>query len=184
MRLARGGGLGSLRPLAPVQGPRWSPLAELRREELRAYLRGRGVPWREDLTNADPFTARNRWRGLLGPLRAEAPELDRALFETHRQAAEAEASASALVAPGGGARWSLGEASIALRRGAWEEPELRWTLDLAFRRLGWEREADLLRGLAPWLRERLARGRKPSQWGHFQLEPEPGGAWGHLRLKA
>lgn len=184
LRLARGGGLGSLRPLAPRQGLRWSPLAELRREELRAYLRSRGLPWREDPSNQDAFTARNRWRALLGPLRQEAPDLDRNLFETHRQAAEAEALAQTLVASWEGSRWSQGEASIALRLGPWEEPELRWTLDFAFRRLGWSREADLLRGLATWLQGRLARGRKPSQWGHFRLEPEPGRGWGHLRLKA
>ena len=44
LRLARGGGLGSLQPLAPRQGLRWSPLAEVRRAELRAYLNAKGCP--------------------------------------------------------------------------------------------------------------------------------------------
>ncbi|MBK7293850.1 MAG: tRNA lysidine(34) synthetase TilS [Holophagaceae bacterium] len=38
LRLARGGGLGCLHPLPPRQDLRWSPLAETRRAELRAYL--------------------------------------------------------------------------------------------------------------------------------------------------
>lgn len=182
LRLARGGGLGCLHPLAPRQGPRWSPLAEVRRADLRAYLSSRGIPWREDLTNAEPFTARNRWRPLLETLRAEAPDLDRHLFETHLQAEEAERLARRLVAGWEGSRWWLSHEGIALERGAWEEAELRWTLETAFRRLDWPRESALLRGLAPWLVARLARGRNPSSWGNFCLNPEPNGGYLHLRF--
>ncbi|HET8715177.1 MAG TPA: tRNA lysidine(34) synthetase TilS, partial [Holophagaceae bacterium] len=53
LRLQRGGGAGALTPLPPRQGPRWSPLVECRRESLRRYLDGKGLPWREDPTNAD-----------------------------------------------------------------------------------------------------------------------------------
>jgi tRNA(Ile)-lysidine synthase len=180
LRLARGGGLGSLRPLAPRQGPRWSPLAETRRSALREYLEASGIPWREDASNGLPFTARNRWRVLLQPLRAEAPDLDRHLFETHLQAEEAEALARELVATWEGQRWLIREGGVLLRREAWSEPGLRWTLEGAFRGLGWPREADLLRGLAPWLQQRLERGRASASWGNFHLNPEPDGRYLHL----
>lgn len=184
LRLARGGGLGSLRPLAPRQDLRWSPLAETRRADLRVYLASRNLPWREDASNAEPFTARNRWRPILETLRREAPDLDRHLFETHLQAEEAARLAQARIAEWEGQRWSIKDGGIAFRKDAWSEPELRWTLDLAFRRLAWPREAALLRGLAPWLAERLARGRKPSSWGNFQLTHEPEGGFVHLRCSS
>ncbi len=181
LRLARGGGLGCLRPLAPRQGQRWSPLAETRRAELRTYLATRNIPWREDASNAEPFTARNRWRPLLHEMRKEAPELDRHLFETHRQAEETERLARALIAGWEGTRWSIATGGISFRRETWTEPELRWTLEAAFRRLDWPREAALLRGLAPWLVERLAHARKPASWGNFHLNLEPGDGYLHLR---
>lgn len=182
LRLARGGGLGCLHPLAPRQGLRWSPLAELHRAELRTFLEARDIPWREDETNLEPFTARNRWRPLLEAMRKEAPNLDNHLFETHLQAQEAEALAKHLIAGWEGSRWSIAGDAIALARGDWSEPELRWTLETAFFRLGWPREALLLRGISAWLVERLARGRKPSSWGNFQLNPEPNDRYLHLRL--
>lgn len=180
LRLARGGGLGCLRPLAPRQALRWSPLAEARRLDLRFYLTAKGLPWREDASNAEPFTARNRWRPLLEHIRQEAPRLDHHLFETHLQAAEAEALAKRLVASWEGQRWSLRGEGILLRKEAWTEVDLRWTLESAFRRLGWPGEAEQLRGLAPWLAMRLLQGRKPSSWGHFALNPEPDGGYLHL----
>lgn len=184
LRLARGGGLGCLHPLAPRQGLRWSPLAQTRRTELRAYLTARQIPWREDASNDEPFTARNRWRPLLEGARREAPDLDRHLFETHRQAEEAEQLARQLIEGWEGTRWFVAEDVVGLRKEGWTEPELRWTLEVAFRRLGWPREAALLRGLAPWLAERLAerpvRGHKSSAWGNFRLNPEPNGGYLHL----
>ncbi len=181
IRLARGGWLGCLHPLAPRQELRWSPLAELRREDLRAYLASRKVPWREDASNGEPFTARNRWRLLLVELRQEAPDLDRHLFETHRQAEEAERLARSLILTWEGTRWFIADGGIAFKREAWDEVHLRWTLESAFRRLGWAREADLLRTLTPWLGERLAQGRQPSSWGNFHLNPEPLAGYLHLR---
>lgn len=180
LRLARGGGLGCLHPLAPRQGLRWSPLAEIRRADLRGYLASRHIPWREDASNAEPFTARNRWRPLIEEIRKEAPDLDRHLFETHLQAEEAEGLAQALIAGWEGTRWSIADEAIIFKRDPWTEPELRWTLESAFRRLGWPREAALLRGLAPWLAECLARCRRPSSWGNFYLNPEPGDRYLHL----
>jgi len=183
LRLARGGGLGCLRPLAPRQGLRWSPLVEIRRSELRAYLTARKVPWREDATNAEPFTPRNRWRPLLEQLRQEAPALDRHLFETHLQAGEAEHLARTLIDGWEGTRWFIEDDAVVFRKAAWTEPELRWTLESAFRRMGWPRESALLRGLAPWLLERLFHGRKAASWGDFHLNPEPAGAYLHLRVR-
>ncbi len=180
LRLARGGGLGCLHPLPPRQDLRWSPLVQVRRADLRAYLTAKQVPWREDPTNQDPFTARNRWRPVLAQVRLEAPELDRHLFETHRQALEAEQLAATLIASWEGTRWLVLEGAIALQPGIWTEPELRWTLEAAFRKLGWPREAALLRDLAPWLVPRLARRPKPATWGHFHLNPEPDAGYLHL----
>ncbi len=181
IRLARGGGLGSLRPLAPRQDLRWSPLVECRRAALRDYLRARDVPWREDPTNEDPFTTRNRWRRLLEAIRSEAPELDRHLFETHRQAEEAQALAQRLVASWEGTRWSIGDGEVIFSVESWTEPELRWVLEAAFRALGRPVEAALLRGLAPWLADRARTTRRPASWGNFVLHPEPGGRYLHLR---
>ncbi|MDR3684370.1 MAG: tRNA lysidine(34) synthetase TilS, partial [Geothrix sp.] len=182
LRLARGGGLGCLRPLAPRQGLRWSPLAEIRRADLREYLRTKRIPWREDTSNAEPFTARNRWRPILDGIRREAPELDRHLFETHLQAEEAGHLAQTLIAGWEGTRWFVEDGTLGLRREPWSELELRWTLASAFQRLGWPRESALLRDLAPWLTERLPRARKISTWGNFHLNPEPDGRYLHLRL--
>lgn len=181
LRLARGGGLGCLHPLAPRQDPRWSPLIETRRSELRAYLTSHHLPWREDASNAEPFTARNRWRPLLEALRKEAAGLDRHLFETHLQAEEAEFLARTLIAGWEGTRWAILGRVIRFRRELWTEPELRWTLEAAFRHLDWPREAALLRGLAPWLANCLARARKPLAWGDYHLSPEPDG--GYLQLR-
>jgi tRNA(Ile)-lysidine synthetase-like protein len=180
LRLARGGGLGALHPLAPRQGLRWSPLAEVRRGDLRAYLTSRNIPWREDASNAEPFTARNRWRPLLDTLRQEAPDLDRHLFETHLQAEEAEQLARALVAGWEGSRWIIAEGGIRFKREPWTEPELRWMLESAFRQLGWDRESALLRGLSSWLVGHLTHGRKPASWGHFQLNHELDVGYLHL----
>jgi tRNA(Ile)-lysidine synthetase-like protein len=184
LRLARGGGLGCLHPLAPRQELRWSPLAEIRRDALRAYLADRNLPWREDASNKEPFTARNRWRPLLDEMRKEAPNLDRHLFETHLQADEAEHLARALIAGWEGSRWFIADGAITFKRETWTERDLRWTLEMAFRRLDWPRESTMLRNLAPWLAERLAHGRKPSSWGNFHLNPEPGGGYLHLRQEA
>ncbi|MCE1203723.1 MAG: tRNA lysidine(34) synthetase TilS [Holophagaceae bacterium] len=180
IRLARGGGLGCLHPLAPRQVLRWSPLVEVRREDLRTYLALRKLPWREDASNGEPFTPRNRWRKLLVELRREAPDLDHHLFETHRQAEEAERLARSLVQSWEGSRWSIADGSVVFEKRSWDEVELRWALESAFRHLGWERESGLLRDLAPWLARQLAHSRKPSSWGNFHLNPEPGGGYLHL----
>lgn len=176
LRLSRGGGLGALTPLAPRQDLRWSPLIEARRDELRAYLESRKLPWREDASNEEGFTPRNRWRALLKTMRAEAPALDAHLWETHAQIAELkhlrEAHAQRLAA-----HWTV-EADALRLRGPLQEWELRLCLEAAFRQLHWPREAQALRDLSHWLHPLLSRKtRKPKTWGHWALHPAEQGAW-------
>jgi tRNA(Ile)-lysidine synthase TilS/MesJ len=176
LRLARGGGLGALTPLPARQALRWSPLVGARREELRAYLRGKNIPWREDASNAEGFTPRNRWRALLEGIRREAPALDAHLWETHTQIAELLAFREAQVTAAQGLRWQLDGDGLHLQ-GPFQEVELRWVLEAACRAADWPREAVLLRALSAWLLPLLARKtRKPKTWGGWRLAPADG-AW-------
>jgi tRNA(Ile)-lysidine synthetase-like protein len=180
LRLQRGGGAGALTPLPARQGPRWSPLIECRRESLRRYLEGKGLPWREDASNETPFTARNRWRKLLAAFREEAPLIDRHLWETHLQVRELRGLAEESVYAARGPRWRVEGGALWLAVAPWEEARLRLTLELAFRELGWPREASALRALAPWLAQQLSAPRAShgsvTAWGHFSLNREPNGA--------
>jgi tRNA(Ile)-lysidine synthase TilS/MesJ len=177
LRLARGGGSGSLTPLPARQGMRWSPLIQTRREDLRTYLQTLGLPWREDETNSSDFTPRNRWRKLLNLMRQEAPSLDAHLWETHAQIEELRGFRDQWVSGWKGSRWDVGrEPSRIFLRGAWTDPELRWTLEAAFRELSWNREADQLRGLTAWAVPHLSRrSRKTKTWGGWRLDSEPNG---------
>jgi tRNA(Ile)-lysidine synthase len=171
LRLARGGGLGALTPLPALQGGRWSPLIEARRQDLRDYLQRRGVPWREDASNGEDFTPRNRLRKLLEPLRAEAPALDAHLWETHQQARELEEWRDGAVRSWSPERWSTADGALRLA-GAWTELELRWVLEAAMPALGVAVEAKQLRDLAAWTSLRLARrNRRSAEWGGWHLDP-------------
>ncbi|MDE3137901.1 MAG: tRNA lysidine(34) synthetase TilS [Acidobacteriota bacterium] len=66
-RLVRGSGLRGLAGIHPVLGPVVRPLIEIRRSELREYLRKRGHNWREDETNIDTSRLRARIRQRLLP---------------------------------------------------------------------------------------------------------------------
>jgi tRNA(Ile)-lysidine synthetase-like protein len=173
VRLARGGGAGSLTPLPPRQDLRWSPLIQARRADLRTYLKRKGLAWMEDPSNLEPFTPRNRWRGLLEGMRREAPALDAHLWETHLQVAELSAFKDAQVEAWRGTRWEAGPGGVLLARG-WTEPELRWVLEAAFRGADWPREAMLLRDLSAWLMPLVQRrpGR-PRTWGGWRLTGVP-----------
>lgn len=79
--LLRGAGLQGLSGMAPdtaVYGMRVvRPLLACTREELRAWLREIGQPWREDATNAETDCLRNRVRHeLLPAMRDMAPGVD------------------------------------------------------------------------------------------------------------
>ena len=62
MHLARGAGPEGIRGMATLSGDLYRPLLGIRREDLRQFLRDRGMDWREDATNALPDTPRNALR--------------------------------------------------------------------------------------------------------------------------
>jgi tRNA(Ile)-lysidine synthase len=66
--ILRGTGLAGLGGIHPVAGHVVRPLIELRRAELRAYLKSREQTWREDATNRDTARMRARIRKKLIPL--------------------------------------------------------------------------------------------------------------------
>lgn len=173
LRLLRNGGTGALTPLPARQGLRWSPLVEARRKDLRTYLTQLGLPWREDATNAEGFTPRNRLRPMLEPLRMEAPCLDRHLWETHQQVAELLALRDQLVASWRGERWEQEAATLHLGPKL-DELHLRHVLVSVFPALGVEGCAEQVRDLARWVAPLLnLRNDKPKTWGGWQLQPSP-----------
>ncbi|MFM7182229.1 MAG: tRNA lysidine(34) synthetase TilS [Verrucomicrobiales bacterium] len=83
--LARGCGLGGLAGMAPAEKQSFSrgcelvvlrPLLSLRRNELVAYARARGLVWREDASNLEREFTRNRLRHDVLPVLAEASGRD------------------------------------------------------------------------------------------------------------
>jgi len=66
--LLRGTGLAGLGGIHPVAGPVIRPLLNVRRSELRRFLRARKQTWREDATNRDTKRMRARIRKKLLPL--------------------------------------------------------------------------------------------------------------------
>jgi tRNA(Ile)-lysidine synthase len=67
LRLLRGSGTTGLRGILPRRGRIVRPLLDCTRAELVEWLTARGEAWREDPTNADPATPRNRVRLELLP---------------------------------------------------------------------------------------------------------------------
>jgi tRNA(Ile)-lysidine synthetase-like protein len=173
LRLSRGGGTGCLTPLHRRQDLRWSPLIQVRRKELRKYLNQKGVSWLDDASNLEPFTPRNRWRKLLEPVRLEAPAIDYHLWESHLQITELINFRDRYVYSWRGLRWEIirePRLALLLTRD-WEEIELRWTLEAAFKDCFWHRESKLLRDLASWMMHHLQRrSNKNKEWGGWQLE--------------
>ena len=165
LRLQRGSGLRCLTPLPPRQGLRWSPLVGLRRAQLRDYLRGHSIPWREDPTNSEPFTPRNRIRPLLEGLRAEIPHLDSHLMETHRQIAEMEVLGDRWLRQGLRNCWSLGPSGLSLAQRGWDAAELGWLVAQAWPDLG----SDAVRDLAQWILQALSGS--GGNRGGWQLHP-------------
>lgn len=65
------------------------PLLGVTKAEILAFLRERGLNWREDESNADASYTRNFLRGeVLAPARSRFPALDRALYNFSRAARE------------------------------------------------------------------------------------------------
>jgi tRNA(Ile)-lysidine synthase len=85
-RLAVSPGSRALHGMASRRGRLVRPLLEVTREEVRDYLRARGLEWREDPSNADRRFARARVRhDVLDALRELSPAAERTIAETARQ---------------------------------------------------------------------------------------------------
>lgn len=81
LHLLRGSGLRGLCGIPPVRGKLVRPLLGVTREEVVAYLRAEGIPWREDSTNMEDGCLRNRLRHYVLPLlKQEAPDLSQKLL--------------------------------------------------------------------------------------------------------
>lgn len=80
MHLLRGAGLRGASGMAAREGDLYRPLLAVRKSALTAYLEERGIGWREDSTNAQADTPRNRLRlEALPALEAAYPGAARAL---------------------------------------------------------------------------------------------------------
>ncbi|MFQ5679668.1 MAG: tRNA lysidine(34) synthetase TilS [Gemmatimonadota bacterium] len=91
-RLLRGTGLRGLGGIPPRRGRIVRPLLPFWREEILAYLEGRGIPFLEDPSNRDRRWARSRIRHDLLPALegAAGPELRRRLVELAASARRAD----------------------------------------------------------------------------------------------
>jgi tRNA(Ile)-lysidine synthase len=72
LRLARGAGPGGLAGIFPRAGQVVRPLLDVRRTEIEAWLRERGIAWREDESNQDRAILRNAVRHDVMPAFAAA----------------------------------------------------------------------------------------------------------------
>lgn len=99
-RLIRGTGPGGLAGIPRRRDRLVRPLLDVDPEDLRAFLRERGVPWREDPTNADPRYTRNRIRAEVLPLLEDVrPGATRAIARTAAAIAEPAPFDPAVPAP-------------------------------------------------------------------------------------
>jgi tRNA(Ile)-lysidine synthase len=93
-RLLRGAGTAGLAAIRPLTREGFArPLIDIERREVLAWLRDRGIPWREDASNQDLAFARNRIRHVLLPelTRDWNPELAATLAGMARVALDEEA---------------------------------------------------------------------------------------------
>jgi tRNA(Ile)-lysidine synthase len=134
LKLLRGAGPRGVAGVRRRCGPVVRPLLDFGREELRGWLSGQGVPWREDATNADPAQPRAWIRSNLVPLLAGAyPNGVTHLAEFAAVLAEDDAFLGSLLRERG--MWpEVGEALPLERVAALPPPLLRrWVLELASR---------------------------------------------------
>ena len=88
-RLAVSPGSRALQAMPARRGRLVRPLLAVTRDEVRDYLRARGLDWREDPSNADRRFARARVRhDVLAALRELNPAAERTIAETARQLRE------------------------------------------------------------------------------------------------
>ena len=174
VRLARGGGAGCLTPLPRRQGLRWSPLVQARREDLRAYLRQKGIPWLEDASNQEPVHPPQPLAPAAGAHARRSPGPGRAPLGDPPPGG----GAGRLPRPAGGrlARRALGAGRTRAGPAAGPAPGPSRSCAGPWRRppgqCGWPREPDLLRDLAAWMLPHLQRKPgKAKEWGGWRLEP-------------
>jgi tRNA(Ile)-lysidine synthase len=85
-RLAVSPGSRALHGMSPRRGRLVRPLLGVTRDDVRDYLRSRGLEWREDPSNADRRFARARVRhDVVEALRELSPTAERTIAETARQ---------------------------------------------------------------------------------------------------
>ncbi len=179
-RLAVSPGSRALHGMAARRGRLVRPLLGATREEVREYLRARGLEWREDPSNADRRFARARVRhDLLAALREVGPAPERTIAATAAQLRdEAElldrAVDAALEELGGGPAVSLSALReqppalrrLVLRRLAGDRPVPDEVLELDERGSSSLDLGDGLRALAEYGTLRFTRAADPA-------EPEP-----------
>ena len=109
MRLKRSSGAAGLAGLKPVSFVEdivfIRPLLNVRGQDLRDYLRARGIAWREDATNADTSILRNKVRHVILPFLAR--ELDPQIVEHICRSASYLRELSEGEARGVARRWAL-----------------------------------------------------------------------------
>ncbi len=102
LNLLRGSGRTGLGGIRPVRdGMFIRPLLQASRADIEAYLRGRGIDWLTDASNADPRLRRNRIRHHLIPLleRDFQPAVRRVLSRAAEVLAEEEVWITGLLQP-------------------------------------------------------------------------------------
>ncbi|HKV44873.1 MAG TPA: tRNA lysidine(34) synthetase TilS [bacterium] len=104
MRLLRGTGPEGLRGIPPVRAAGGlriiRPLIDTSRADVEAYLRSRGIGWREDPTNRDLAILRNRIRRVLIPtLEGYNPDVRQALARLAGLLRDEAAALESLAAP-------------------------------------------------------------------------------------
>ena len=173
-RLAVSPGSRALLGMEPRRERLVRPLLDVTREEVRSYLRARGLEWREDPSNADRRFARARVRhDLLEALRTVGPAAERTIAETARQLREEAEVLDAAVSEaieelGGGPAVSLAALRekppalrrLVLRRLAGDRPVPESILDLDDRGTKSLDLGDGLRAVAEYGTLRFARARE------------------------
>ena len=173
-RLAVSPGSRALLGMPARRGRLIRPLLGATRDEVRDYLRSRGLSWREDPSNADRRFARARVRhDLLEALRSVGPAPERTIAETARQLREeAEvldaAVSRALEELGGGPAVSLAALReqppavrrLVLRRLAGDRPVPDSVLDVGERGTKSLELGDGLRAVAEYGTLRFTRARE------------------------
>ena len=160
LNLLRGSGSRGMRgiPAAGTQGgvPVLRPLLGVERAEIEAWLRGRGLAWREDSTNRSGAYRRNRIRGEVFPVFAELnPGFVKTLNGDIARFIQTDDIAEDYFA---GVRGTLVAADGALDLGALKQLK-HWKYVL-YRLVGSELGEDGLRALTAALERGLPRGGK------------------------